>query len=321
MCLIRARRAGSKFPVFWAEPRPAGAARAGAACTTMGAATAVTAEADRNARRLGAFRPDTWSVSMPLTQDRTLELVKPLRPLAIETTPGERHEILPGLPAAGRPGHHLFTCPGAAGLSPPGRVLPVTGPACRYVVSRPGKSDPLDAVSAARAALSGRAAGAPKGRDGAVAIRALMVVKRGADAERTRAVNQARSLILTGPDDLRARFARHSAAALADAIAALRSRPGDAVEYAVRVALRELGGRAEFLDAQLEGLDELIVPLVTARAPGLLSLYGIGSDTAALLLAAAGDHPARLRSEAAWAHLCGVAPIPGFVGEGPAASP
>ena len=56
-------------------------------------------------------------------------------------------------------------------------------------------------------------------------------------------------------------------------------------------------------------------------APGLLSLYGIGSDTAALLLAAAGDHPARLRSEAAWAHLCGVAPIPGFVGEGPAASP
>ena len=176
-------------------------------------------------------------------------------------------------------------------------------------------------MSAARAALSGRAAGAPKGRDGAVAIRALMVVKRGADAEWTRAVNQARSLILTGPDDLRARFARHSAAALADAIAALRSRPGDAAEYAVRVALRELGGRAEFLDAQLERLDELIVPLVTARAPGLLSLYGIGSDTAALLLAAAGDHPARLRSEAAWAHLCGVAPIPGFVGEGPAASP
>ena len=46
------------------------------------------------------------------------------------------------------------------------------------------------------------------------------------------------------------------------------------------------------------------------RAPGLLALYGVGPNTAALLLIAAGDHPARLRSEAAWAHLCGAAPIP-----------
>jgi len=75
---------------------------------------------------------------------------------------------------------------------------------------RAGKSDPLDAVSAARAALSGRAAGAPKGRDGAVeAIRALMVAKRSARNERTQAINQARALLVTGPDDLRARFAGH----------------------------------------------------------------------------------------------------------------
>src|SRR6185437_11225256 len=101
---------------------------------------------------------------------------------------------------------------------------------------RNGKSDPLDAVSAARAAQSGRAAGAPKGRDGAVeAIRALMVAKRSARNERTQANGQARSLLITGPDDLRARFARHPAAALAEAIAALRLRPGDAAEYAVRV--------------------------------------------------------------------------------------
>jgi hypothetical protein len=65
---------------------------------------------------------------------------------------------------------------------------------------RNGKSDPLDAVSAARAAQSGGAAGAPKGRDGAVeAIRALMVAKRSARHERTQAINQARSLIVTGP--------------------------------------------------------------------------------------------------------------------------
>jgi transposase len=182
---------------------------------------------------------------------------------------------------------------------------------------RAGKSDPLDAVSAARAAQSGRAAGAPKGRDGAVeAIRALMVAKRSARIERVQAINQARALIVTGPGELRERFARHTAARLVAGLAALRPRPGgDVPGYATRVALRELGRRAQFLDAQAGRLDELIIPLVTGRAPGLLALHGVGPDTAALLLIAAGDHPQRLRSEAAWAHLCGVAPIPASSGK------
>jgi transposase len=181
---------------------------------------------------------------------------------------------------------------------------------------RQGKSDPLDAVSAARAAQSGRASGAPRGRDGAVeAIRALMVAKRSARSERTQTINQARALIMTGPDDIRTRFARHTPADLVAGLAALRPRPGDVPGYATRVALRELGRRAEFLDAQLGRLDELIVPLVTARAPGLLALYGVGADTAATLLIAAGDHPGRLRSEAAWAHLCAAAPIPASSGK------
>ena len=147
------------------------------------------------------------------------------------------------------------------------------------------------------------------------AIRALMVAKRSAAGERTQTINQARALVLTGPDDLRARFARHTPAALVAGLASLRPRPGDVVGYATRIALRELGRRAQFLDGQLERLDELIVPLVTARAPGLLALYGIGPDTAALLLIAAGDHPRRLRSEAAWAHLCAAAPIPASSGK------
>ena len=57
---------------------------------------------------------------------------------------------------------------------------------------------------------------------------------------------------------------------------------------------------------------------MTARAPGLLAIYGAGPRTAALLLIAAGDHPGRLRSEAAWAHLCGAAPIPASSGKSPA---
>ena len=146
------------------------------------------------------------------------------------------------------------------------------------------------------------------------AIRALMVAKRSARNERTQAINQARSLILTGPDELRARFARHTASQLVTDLAAMRPRPGDVPGYATRVALRELGRRAQFLDTQIACLDELIVPLVTGRAPSLLALYGVGPDTAALLLVA-GDHPQRLRSEAAWAHLCGVAPIPASSGK------
>jgi len=181
---------------------------------------------------------------------------------------------------------------------------------------RAGKSDPLDAVSAARAALSGRAAGMPKGRDGQVeAIRALMVAKRTARSERIQTINQARSLIVTGPDDLRARFAGHSADDLVGELASLRPRPGSMIRYHTLLSLRELGRRVAFLDGQVQRLDALIVPLVTARAPGLLALYGVGHDTAAKLLIAAGDHPERLRSEAAWAHLCAAAPIPASSGK------
>ena len=183
---------------------------------------------------------------------------------------------------------------------------------------------PGDAVSAARAAQSGRARGAPKGRDGVVeAIRALMVAKRSARNERTQAINQARSLIVTGPDELRARFARHTASQLVTDLAAMRPRPGDVPGYATRVALRELGRRTQFLDTQIACLDELIVPLVTGRAPSLLALYGVGPDTAALLLVAAGDHPQRLRLRGRLGAPVRRGSDPGLVGEDhpPAAQP
>jgi transposase len=128
---------------------------------------------------------------------------------------------LVGVEGTGSYGAGLARHLAAAGV----RVVEVDRPD-RQDRHRQGKSDPLDAVSAARAAQSGRASGAPKGRDGAVeAIRALMVAKRSARHERTQAINQARALIVTGPDELRARFAGHTPATLAAAIAALRPRP------------------------------------------------------------------------------------------------
>jgi transposase len=218
---------------------------------------------------------------------------------------------LVGVEGTGSYGAGLARYLAAAGV----RVVEVDRPD-RAGRRRAGKSDPLDAVSAARAALSGRAGGAPKGRDGAVeAIRALMVARRSARAGRTQAINQARALLVTGPGELRARFAGLTAAQLVAGLAALRPRPGDVPGYATRIALRDLGRRARFLDTEISRLDGLIVPLVAARAPGLLALHGVGPDTAALLLTAAGDQPGRLRSEAAWAHLCGAAPIPASSGK------
>jgi transposase len=173
-----------------------------------------------------------------------------------------------------------------------------------------GKSDPADAIEAARAAQSGRASGLAKTRDGKVeAIRALMVARRSARDVRIKTLNQIRQLSFTAPDELRARLKGLSPQVLAAETAALRPRPAsDTVIFATKTALRALGRRVVALDEEMAGIDELLAELVTDVAPGLLAVFGVGVLTAAILLAAAGDNPERLRSEAAWAHLCGVAP-------------
>ena len=181
----------------------------------------------------------------------------------------------------------------------------------RQARRRHGKSDPVDAVEAARAAQSGRACGAAKTRDGNVeAIRALVVAKRSARSTKIKSLNQIRHLGFTAPDELRERLKGCSREHLAAEAAALRPRPGgDAVMMATKTALRTLGRRVLALDDEKAALDELLAELVTATAPALLGVHGVGVDTAATLLVTAGDNPQRLRSEAAWAHLCGVAPI------------
>jgi transposase len=127
-----------------------------------------------------------------------------------------------------------------------------------------GKSDPADALEAARAALSGRARGLAKARDGNVeAIRVLLVTRRSARATRTRALVQIRHLSFTGPDELRERLKGVSSIMLAREAAALRPRAGgDPVTYATKVALQALGRRVLALDEEAGRIDELLAELV-----------------------------------------------------------
>ena len=178
-----------------------------------------------------------------------------------------------------------------------------------------GKSDPIDAYAAATAVVSGRATGSPKTRDGIVeAIRALRVPRRSAVKARTQAINQTRQLLITAPEALRAQLRGLSAAQLAATCARLR--PDDLADPtgATKAALRSLGQRVLTLNEEIASLDAELRTLTAQAAPSLLARMGVGPDVAGQLLATAGDNPDRLRSEAAFAHLCGVAPVPASSG-------
>jgi transposase len=234
------------------------------------------------------------------------------------TTPGGYKELLAWLESFGPVGKVGIEGTGSYGaglskfLAKSGvSVLEVNRPN-RAERRRSGKSDPLDAIEAARAALGGRAKSIAKSRDGAVeAIRALLVAKRSARTARTSALVQMRELLVSGPDQLRARLRGLSISALTATAARLRAARGDdLVLTATKASLSSLAHRVQNLDDELVELEARIEALLTGHCPDLLGLFGVGPDTAAALVVCAGDNPERLRSEAAWARLCGVAPIP-----------
>jgi transposase len=187
----------------------------------------------------------------------------------------------------------------------------------RQARARQGKSDTFDAVSAARAALGGTAQGVPKSRDGNVeAIRVLSIARRSAIDERITVLNQLRHIVFTADEPIRDRFEGLTPARLTAQACALKPRRGDdPVRHATLITIRLLGCRVRDLATETKELNRLMKPLITETAPGLLSVFGVSYETAARLLVAAGDNPSRLRSEAAWAHMCGVAPIPASSGK------
>jgi transposase len=181
-----------------------------------------------------------------------------------------------------------------------------------------GKSDPIDAEAAARAVLAGTATAPAKRRDGIVeSIRALRAARNGAIKARTAAINQLKGLLVTAPASLREALEGRSTAALAAACARLRpdeTALADPVD-ATKAALRVVACRIQQLDEEIGVADQRLAKLVGRAAPRLLKLHAIGVDHAGQLLTTTGQHPERLRNEAAFAHLCGAAPIPASSGK------
>jgi transposase len=181
---------------------------------------------------------------------------------------------------------------------------------------RQGKSDPLDAYAAARTALAGHGLAVPKD-DHTRALGALLTARRGAVKARTAAINQIKALLVTAPVELRERYRHHRTNTTLIA-ALVRCRPSqlsDPTMVAVLTAAKALAQRVVFLEGQERDLTAQLDALVGELNPALRAAHGVGPDTAAQPIVTAGTNPDRLRSEAAFAALCGAAPVPASSGK------
>lgn len=180
-----------------------------------------------------------------------------------------------------------------------------------------GKSDPLDAITAARVALSGDDLPTPKTSDGPVeSIRVLSMTRDSAVKARGTVLRQIKMIMVSAPAELRERLARLTDKALLDQLR--RTRPGDpasGVDTATQVALRRLARRHAYLTEEIDDCTAELGALVKQAAPSLLAAPGVGVVTAAQLLITVGDNPDRLTGEAAFAALCGTSPIPASSGK------
>lgn len=184
--------------------------------------------------------------------------------------------------------------------------------------ARQGKSDSIDAESAARQVLAGTATGLPKIKTGIVeAIRVVKIPRDSAVKDRGRAACQMRDLITTAPDPIRGELlglSPRQRVARAAGYRPDRTRLGDPIQ-ATKHALRTLARRILDLDEEIDEADRALAVLVPRAVPTLLRLHRVGIQTAARLAITAGENIDRMRSEAAFAKLAGVAPIPASSGK------
>ena len=178
-----------------------------------------------------------------------------------------------------------------------------------------GKDDRLDALRAARAALTSEPLPRPRSGARREALRLLLLARRSAVDVRRQALVQLRSVLVTAPDRLRDELRGLPLGRLLGRCRGLRQlATAEPDELAVRLVLRTLARRIEAASAEAEQLEREIRAHVEALAPKLLEEPGVGPIVAAQLLVV-WSHPGRVRSEAAFARLAGVAPVPASSGQ------
>ena len=178
-----------------------------------------------------------------------------------------------------------------------------------------GKSDTIDAEVAARSLLTGQSTAIPKTADGAVEmIRQLKITRDTAMKARTTAMNTLKQIIVQAPPVLREALHDLTDHGLLTRCAGLRPGPIDTPIASAKHTLRSLARRWIALAEEIALHDQHLARLTTATSPTLREGFGVGAHTAAELLIIFGDNPDRLRSEAAFATLCGACPIPASSG-------
>ncbi|HEY8791054.1 MAG TPA: IS110 family transposase [Actinopolymorphaceae bacterium] len=195
------------------------------------------------------------------------------------------------------------------------RVVEVNRPD-RATRRRVGKNDPIDAEMAARSVLAGVATAIPKHGDGNVEmVRMLKMAKDSGVKARTQALNQIKAIMVTARTELRESLTGLSVGKLIERCAAFHPGELSSPTAVARQTLRLLARRSLDLRVEIKDLQQKIRLLAGTASPALLEVFGIGPDGAARFLVTAGDNPHRLRSEAAFAALCGSNPIPASSGK------
>jgi transposase len=194
-------------------------------------------------------------------------------------------------------------------------VVEIRGPNRKLRRDR-GKSDTIDAEAAARAVLAGGPSITPKaGNDWVEQLRILRVARRSAIQARTQTINQMHAVVVGSPHDLHDHLQRLSRHQLITQAVRFRVSNLDDARSVARWTLRLLAQRHQSLSAEIAAIDSIVAPLIGSHAASLLGLYGVGPEVAGALLVVAGDNPERLRSEASFAALCGVTPLPASSGK------
>ncbi len=197
---------------------------------------------------------------------------------------------------------------------------PATGRCCAWEWRAPAPTAPdLPATStpqAAHAALAATDTVTAKTSNGAVeATRVILAARHSALKARTEVIQQIKSLLVTAPEPIRAEYRDLSTARLISRLAGSRTRTGDdKVASHTRTTLKRLAARYQQLDEEITCHDADLSHLVKTINPALVQAKGIATVTAAQLLVTFGDNPERVHSEAAFAMLCGAAPIPASSG-------